>query len=273
MTCQEFDQIWNELLDAETAASQMSARGDDAFQSARAAREEAARSHARNCPRCRHAGARNELLRRALRSWTPGALASVDSDLVDRIVISARPSPGRSVRRVCATILLATTSLAAAAVLLLMVAPVQWRLDPPAAGRAADRPLAAGGGEPVVPRADARRLSNALVSATEATWDLARTTSEPAARLGRQVIEAATQTEGSADPTSAPGSPLVAFPSVFQDLPQSTTGAAWLQDMGDGLAASVRPLSTTARQAFGFLRTPLLGKAGNPINPPASKGA
>ena len=108
-------------------------------------------------------------------------------------------------------------------------------------------------------------MSEALADATAATWDLARTTSEPAARLGRQVLESATRVEDAITPGSirapilpVPRTPaLTRLPRSCRSSPQPPPGSALLQQVGDGLSASVRPLSSTARQAFGFLRIPV----------------
>ncbi len=120
-------------------------------------------------------------------------------------------------------------------------------------------------------------MTEALADATEATWDLARTTSAPAARLGHQVLMAATSAQDSTGTGSTgAGGPrlgLDALAPILRVVPDSTPASELIQRVGDGLSASVRPLSSSARQAFGFLRTPSLGKPDNPINLPASKGA
>jgi hypothetical protein len=130
---------------------------------------------------------------------------------------------------------------------------------PRQAGRQTDTPL----------------LSVALADATLATLDLARSTSAPAARLGLEALEAAAQQSDQAEPESAgdAGSGLAPFPLVLRDLSQSSPDLAWLQEVGDDLAARVRPLSSSARQAFGFLRAPELRKTETSSNSPASKGA
>ncbi|MGC8643070.1 MAG: hypothetical protein ACP5XB_24690 [Isosphaeraceae bacterium] len=279
MNCQEFDEIWNELLDAETAARSRDDLADAVSRAALLGRAEAARRHARSCPRCREIGARNETLRRALQSWARRPVVSPAPELIDRIVSSAR-RPSWSKTPLRGAIPLAA-ALAVAASLFLAFGPIQWQAEHPRGGPAAERNEGTQGGAAGQPvrQADARFLSNALSRATEATWDLARTTSGPAARLGRQVLEAATQSDRQARPTPAAvadeesKSALAAIPSLLPDLPASPPGAALLQDVGDGLAASVRPLSATARQAFEFLRPPFFGKAGNPAASSAPKGA
>ena len=61
------------------------------------------------------------------------------------------------------------------------------------------------------PWPDSRILGDSLAEATAATWDLARHTSEPAARLGREVLEAAAQ---AGNPMEAGAS--VTLTSVFR---------------------------------------------------------
>lgn len=281
MNCQEFDQLWNALLDAETAAHHRSARADDDARGDSTGREEAARLHAGSCPRCLELGVRNEALRRALRSWTRRPTASSTPELADRIVTAACHS-SRTERRLQGAIAFAVAGLAVAASLFLVFGPIHWQLDHPKAERLARQSdgLQIGAAEqsPAM-AADARLLKNALADATEATWDLARTTSGPAARLGRQVLEAAIRPEELAsrsttdDAEDRSESALTALPALLRDLPGSPPGAGLLQDVGVGLTESFRPVSATARQAFGFLRSPSLDKIGSPVASPASKGA
>jgi hypothetical protein len=282
MNCQGFENTWNRLLDAETASRLLEESETDIASSDRAEWERAAHSHAQICPRCRQAGVRNETLREAIRSWNRRQLGGPAPDLADRIVAGACPMAQRPRHLARALIPVAACTLAAAAVLVLAIFPVHWSFERRPDGRAGHRsaqPSGEGGGPEPTRQADARLLSHALADATEATWDLARTTSEPAARLGRQVLEAATQGTDpavlvllSASTDRKPGSSLAALPSVLQDFPESAS-ASWLQEVGNGLAAGVRPLSTTARQAFGFLRTPSMEKVGVPNTSPSSKGA
>jgi hypothetical protein len=157
----------------------------------------------------------------------------------------------------------------AATILAFLFLPASWRVgrhatktSPPSAARR---------------NTEADVLREALADATDATWDLARTTSEPATRLGREVLEAATQGRDE-ERVESSGSDAAAFrlaslSLVLRGGPPSSASAALLQDLGDGLAASVRPLSSSARQAFGFLRTPNIEKREHPGNQPASKGA
>jgi hypothetical protein len=123
-------------------------------------------------------------------------------------------------------------------------------------------------------------LSEALADATAATWNLAWTASEPAARLGRHVLESATRVEISSQPGESAADlagpayqGLDSLASVLPAVPQPPPGSALLQQVGDGLSATFRPLSFTARRAFRFLRMPSLERTDNgPIHLTASKG-
>jgi hypothetical protein len=94
-------------------------------------------------------------------------------------------------------------------------------------------PLAAPTPVPAPPRP----LSAALADAAFATLDLARETSAPAARVGRQVIA-----------TSLPGE----LPAAKNVLPASES----FQSFGEEVNRGVKPFSGTAQRAFGFLIGP-----------------
>jgi hypothetical protein len=125
---------------------------------------------------------------------------------------------------------------------------------------------------------DSRALNLAVAEATAMTWDLARSASEPAARISRQVLDTASNPEQDrAVPDTASSSDSVAatiaVPSLDALAPDAETAGAILQQVGDRLATGVRPLSESARHAFGFLLGPPLEKPQVPTNPPAQKGA
>jgi hypothetical protein len=81
-----------------------------------------------------------------------------------------------------------------------------------------------------------RPLLESVADATSATLALARETSAPAARIGREVLSSANLS--STDWTVS--------------LPSNEAGNV-LQSVGSQVEAGVRPLSGTARSAFGFL--------------------
>jgi hypothetical protein len=285
MNCQDHDQIWNELLDAESLTRVRVATDLEPPRQLLAEREQAACTHALGCPRCHLAQVKYETLRRALRAWISSArpAMTLSPALLDRILAEEKIHSSRRRRRWRVVLPLGAALSAVACLITLVLVPIPWRLERLSPGSDRRRPVDPASGSDLrrsVRQADARGLSDALADATAATWDLARITSEPAARLGRQVLETAAQARNASEPAaSAPdpadssGSGLIARAAVLPVVPQSPSGSDLLQQVGDGLSASVRPLSSTARQAFGFLRIPSLEKNGSPIHQPASKGA
>ncbi len=286
MNCQDCDQIWTQLLDAEPLSRSRVATGFEPSPQLLAEREQAACTHALSCPRCRQVQAGYETLRRALRAWVCSARPELTSSPahVERILAEQQTGSSRRARRWRAALPLGATVAVAACLIALVLAPLPWRLERVTTDRGSGRAAAPSSGIALHPSnrpSDPHALSAALANATAATWDLARTTSEPAARLGRQVLESATQGENpaaggaaAADPTFSSYPGLDSLAGVLPIVPQSPPGSALLQQVGDGLSASVRPLSSTARQAFGFLRIPALEKNDtSPLHQPASKGA
>jgi hypothetical protein len=301
MNCHDFDQIWNELLDTETMPTDGQGTTVEGESGPRlpSDRELAAREHAAGCPTCGTAQFEYETLRQALRAWRLKARPSSapSSDLIERILTAALSSAdsatgaigqtgrGRASRRWRIGLPLA---MAVAAVLAFVIVPIFWdlkRVDPGSAQRGAMNRTGRASGQVRSAShssqpAGFHGLSGSLADATAATWDLARSTSEPAARLGRQVLEVASEAQdpavsrtSAADSGQSLGSGLVSLPTVLRVVPESPPGSVLLQEVGERLSACVRPLSSTARQAFGFLRTPSLEKNENRINQPASKGA
>ena len=125
---------------------------------------------------------------------------------------------------------------------------------------------------------DSRALDTALAEATAATWDLARSASEPAARISRDVLDAATSPDqpgaGNAAVTGSDSiATTVSVPTLDSLVPDTAAAGAMLQQVGDRLSHGVRPLSDTARHAFGFLLGTTFSKPEAPANPPAQKGA
>jgi hypothetical protein len=286
MNCQDCDQIWNQLLDAESLSRARIATGLEPLPQLLAEREQAACTHALGCSRCRQVRAKYETLRRALRAWVASARPemTLSPALVERILAEQKTGSSRRARRWRTALPLGAAVAVVACLIALVLAPLPWRLErvSPDSDRGRPPDPASGSGLRSSNRpSDSRVLSAALANATAATWDLARTTSEPAARLGRQVLEGATQVENASGAAASAAEPagssypgLDSLAAVLPVVPQAPPGSALLQQVGDGLSASVRPLSSTARQAFGFLRIPSLEKIDNsPLHQPASKGA
>jgi hypothetical protein len=222
--CRDFEKLWAERLDErERAAPDLVARLE---------------THAASCARCQALGARFQALAQAIRALGP--VPTVSEVFPDRVL--AEMENARWWPR-----LLPIMPVAAAAVLVvaLTIGVRVWWTSRPAA---VVPPLQAARVQAI----DARDLTSALVDATSATWQLAQEASAPAARLGRQVLEAST----SEDPPLS-----LSLPSgVTADL---VPGVESWQAVGERMNAGLRPLSGTARQAFGFL----LGPSAAPANP------
>jgi hypothetical protein len=288
MTCREFERRWNELFDAEVASVGRTAANAAQPGAAMAERERALLDHAAECAACRLVASRYQALRRALRHWEPPPAAP--AGLADRILteIESRRTSGWPVyaavkRERLWPIFAALASTAAAAAIsafILNQVNVRMRSNGPAFGL---HPT------PVETRhrdstdsetrsVDARALDSALADATSATWDLARSASEPAARLSRHVLDVATGPERDPARPAAGAEPIaiaatVSVPSLDALAADTAAAGAMLQQVGDRLATGVRPLSDSARHAFGFLLGPALAKPEVPVNPPAQKGA
>ncbi|WP_165250546.1 hypothetical protein [Paludisphaera soli] len=251
MNCRDFDQVWNQLLDAESGRRLGGVPTLD--------REAGLREHAEACPSCRLRHRQFEALRAALRSWSARPLpapadAAASADRILEAVASAPPSlaasrassPGRLARR-AGLFALAGAGAAAAAAFLAIPRP-----DP---GRPVGRPPASS-----ATATASSELRAAVADARDASWRLARTASEPAARLGLAMLDASLAAGDAA--TSGGGSP---FAEPIPAFDASSFRPPLLDHVGDYAAAGVRPLSDTARQAFGFLRSPTLA---NPAAPP-----
>jgi hypothetical protein len=268
MNCRDFERIWNERIDASSSPP-----GDLGTRTSPAADELALLEHAAGCSKCRPRMAGYQALERSILAWGPPP--APPADLADRILVAARaqsPSgpqaartwrPGRRSIRFL---------VAAASVVAIIAAGLLTRISIERA-RDRDRMAAITPGNsrgPSPDRSDGSRLNEALASATEASWDLARSASEPAARLSRQFLDAATDA-GPLQPHEPSGA--VSVPSLDAFAPDSAAAVATIQQVGDRLANGVRPLSSTARHAFGFLLGPAPTKPENRANPPAARGA
>ncbi len=264
MNCQDFERICNELIDAASTLP-----GDEHFD--RPAESEIALiEHAASCPACRRSFAGYQNLQRATLVW--GKAPDPPIGLADRILAAAEESlkPSRPAARTRPMALRNRWLIAAAAsILALLTFGVISRMNfGPARDRGSLAKATRSHGNGL---SESPRLNEALASATEATWDLARSASEPAARLSRQFLDAAT----GPDPEHTPGNSAaaVSVPSLDSFAPDSAAAVETIQQVGDRLASGVRPLSSTARQAFGFLLGPPPPKPDVRANPPAARGA
>src|ERR1017187_1927897 len=263
MNCRDCERIWNELIETSSPIA-----GDS---------ENALSAHAAGCPTCRQRAAGYQALRQAILAWGPPPAAP--AALADRILVAARvqaPSvwqghrPWRAVVRLRRSRPL-MTAVAASILAVITVGVITKMTIDPSRGRhrvASAPPETKQSG--VSDSSEHPRLNEALASATEATWDLARSASEPAARLSRQFLDAATESETEQTPAA---SAAVSVPSLNAFAPDSAAAVATIQQVGDRLASGFGSLSSTARHAFGFLLGPAPPKPDIRANPPAARGA
>lgn len=210
MNCREFEQAWQAILDD---------RGHGA-------RDQSLDAHAASCAACRQLSEKFRALQLALRSWTP---PTPPPGLADSVLARLEtPEPAvipfpAGAWRLAASI--AATVLAAGVGLWAVLRPDGELPRVPRPGPVAQAP---------------RPLSDSLAEATTATLDLARTTSAPAARLGRLML--GTASLPAREP--APNTDLADGPDAAGSV---------MRVVGDRVASGVRPISGTARRAFSFI--------------------
>ncbi|MGO9465311.1 MAG: hypothetical protein ACLQVF_14305 [Isosphaeraceae bacterium] len=292
MTCREFERKFNELLDGEGGGKALGRTREASATGPRLVAtdlEGALIDHASRCPACREVAAGYQILGRALHAWNSAPVAP--ADLVDRILLagskldapaaSAWAVVGERKRERLWPIVLALGVAAAAACMIGLVN--SWLVRklhdlpmPPTASVGPADELHSVTSPSGVRLADAHALNDALAEATKATWDLARSASEPAARISRQMLDAATGPEPGPGASAIRGRPAevsVTMPTLTSLAPDPAAARAMLQEVGDRLASGAKPLSRTARHAFGFLLGPTPAKLEGRNTPPASKGA
>jgi hypothetical protein len=291
MTCREFERKFNELLDGERAGearARTQAGGASGPRPVATDLELALIDHASRCPACHEVAARYQALRRALHAWNSPPV--VPPDLADRILLADAGAPasstwvvaGKRRRKRLWPVVLSLVSLAAASTLGIVVVRALIERErrhppmPPTASLAKQHKLQSVGAPSDLQLADGRVLNDALAEATSATWDLALAASEPAARISRQMLDAATEPELRPGDSAIPGRAAevsVTMPTLTSLAPDPSAARAMLQDVGDRLASGVGPLSRTARHAFGFLLGPAPAKLEGRNTSPAAKGA
>ena len=233
MNCSDYERTWNEQLDARGAASPDIERMLEA--------------HAASCPACRAVAQRYRTLRQAIRALGPAPAAPIGfaDRFLDRRATRARQA-SRWSRHARPAIWSAALAVAASLAFVLV-----------AGGGRGWSPFGAPDPMPKPP-GEARALAHALADATSASWDLARATSAPAARIGREMLGSAPRLD------TAPGPTL----SLPLDVERASDV---LLRVGDRVSAGTRPISRTARHAFGFLLGPAPDDANVP--PPPADGA
>jgi hypothetical protein len=215
----------------------------DAGDSAPEELEQALEAHAASCAACAPVAARYRVLRRAIGAWSPMSAAS--PEFVERLrnVQDVLPMPRRSP-------VSGRAWLSAAAALLVAGVIGRWMMMTPP-GHAP---------EPASPTGSLT-LAGALADAASSTLELARETSAPAGRVGRAVFASASASLPDAE-TPAPDVSVVPTSRV-------------LRSVGGRFGAGVRPLSGSARNAFGFLLRNAPGDepdAPKPPKPPHPRG-
>jgi hypothetical protein len=202
--------------------------------------EQALEAHAVSCAVCSPIAVRYRVLRRAIAAWSPMSAAS--AEFVERLrnVQEILPIQRRSP-------VSGRVWLSAAAALLVAGVIGRWVMMPP-------------GGhvpEPSAPT-ESVTLAGALADAASSTLELARETSAPAGRVGRAVFASASASLPDTE-TSAPDISVVPTSRV-------------LRSVGGRVGAGVRPLSGSARNAFGFLLRTAPGDEPEAPKPPAPRG-
>jgi hypothetical protein len=231
MNCREFEEIWDDLLDARSeACSQL---------------ERSLEAHASTCSRCRDVSSRYQLLRQAVASLRPPSPSAGSIERLYALTVPASPPTipfGASKGRHC----FRRPLVAAASFALAWLGGGGWLSREPA-----ERPA------PIVKTAcgPRRPLGLALAEATEATLDLAREASAPASRIGREMFGLDEPSDST--PTS---DTALAGEAVDESESADEPAAVLLKAVGDRVGAGVGPISGSARHAFSFL----LGPAGEP---------
>lgn len=214
MKCRDFDRTWNDRLDARAEPSEAEGLAMEA--------------HAAACPACRALALRYRTLRQALVAWGPPP--AVPAGFVDRFLEHGSFTEARSASRVLTMRAWSIPiGVAASSLLAVLVA----NLSDLGGGARPGAPPTQG-----VATVAPRPLTDALAEATSASWDLARHASAPAARIGRHVFDSAT---------------VRLPPATFSTPVRVRPVSGVLERVEDRVNAGVRPLSGSARRAFGFL--------------------
>ena len=230
MNCRDFETAWQLRLD----------QSDDQP----AALDSALDEHMQDCPDCQALAERYLLLERELGSWQPSpALTSFESARIRSKVVRQHAANQRMKGW------LGKAGWVAAAALLAGVVWVEWTARRPRPDPQIVRTIPS-----PQPVEVARPLEVALVEAGSATLELAREASAPVARIGRDVFS----TQELVDSDDLKASPsLLSGKNPLENVVNQVSAAEVLQTVGD----QVRPISGSARHAFGFLLGPVSDKA------------
>jgi hypothetical protein len=223
MTCHDFERRWQTWLDTR----------DGAPNPDRAAWAD----HLACCARCRATDRRYTILNKALRSRT--TTLEVPPLLTERLVRVLAAESRTAPRRLRAARPAALWIAGAAAASLALVVTLRPGSRPPV-----QRP----GEAPPAPRA---AFTDWVADAADATIDLARATSTPAARLGRTLFVARREATDDAAPPARPAAP-----------------GRLIRRLGGRVQSTVRPLSDGAIRLLDDLIP-----AGQPRDPDGRRGA
>ncbi len=222
LTCPDFDRLSRELLD--------DLSGRDLLDLERSLDD-----HASGCGRCGPIWRQLTRLQQVLRVGLP-KLEPASPEFLNRLKVAALEEFERPAVVAWSPAARRAAWVSAAAAILAVVALGFPRRD----DRIPIRDLVRNRPAPSRPN-----LNRALALATSATLGMAREASAPAARIGLDVIDLPETTLGAASPDLSVG---VAVPPATEVL----------QSVGRKVNRSVKPISGSARQAFGFLLGPSL---------------
>ncbi len=226
MSCREYEQVWQDWLDA---------RRDGA-----PPLTEALEAHVSRCPSCVDRGRQFAILSQAIGALGPPA--SPSHDLADRILERRRHERESDVVAVRFAIPPMARWAVAAAVLVASLLGLRTTFR---RNGVVEPPVLHTQREPIRP------LTDSLAEATSETWNLALESSAPAARLGQSMLLSASSAE-----------PSLSLPD------ESAAAGEVLQAVGGRVVTGVRPLSGTARRAFGFLLPSGQSMSPEPPQPP-----
>ena len=247
MTCSDVRRFWDRRLDALEPAGRSRPAPD---------LEPEIAAHLETCARCRAISDGYAALDAAIGALKPSAPPERLADRILEAWESERSPASIPIRRPRPKVLgiAAVAGVAAALLIAVLIGQRTFKSD---ATTVASRPPEA---DPPTPKAPPKPFDEAVGEAAEATLAIARRTSEPAARLGRDVLDSAAT--------------LVLASEVPPPISPSGDGAATLavRTLGDRIGDGVRPLARPTRSAFGFL-LPRLPRAEAPPDLAPERGA
>lgn len=219
MNCGEFEDRWNEVLDARLPG--------------RPALDSVLEAHASACERCRNIATGYQVLHQAVAAWPTPPPASARS--LERLAaLRVPPAPPVRLHRTPRRFVWFPLASAAAVFGLVWLGGQSRDPDRPPVPAPAPKPRVVA----------TPPLNAALAEATEATIGLAREASAPATRIGREVIEY----------QEAEASTIASRSDAAEEV--ASTASEVLQTVGEQVNAGVRPISGSAWHAFTFLLGP-----------------